>query len=343
MKQVRILHIISSLKRGGAEQWLYNLITHFQSGYDHHVLFIYDGPIRLLLHQQGISTTQLHGSWPIQQILAVCHSYQPSIIIGSLWRAIQYARVVSKKTGIPLIAVAHAAPEHEGRIRTLLQKLPFGPIAHTVAVSATLGATLSHNTTIINIGIPLSDHIPSPNKSPEHPIILGAVGRFVPVKRFDLLLNSFAAIIDEYPTIQLMIVGTGPLEKKLHQQARDLGIDHAITWIINQPAMHYYQYFDYFIQPSAYESFSLALLEALSFRLPVIMTDHGRKGIITHQKTGFIIEHNNQQALTNGLVYALQHPHESCQWGQAGYQLVHQNYSIQKMCDQYVTLIKQYQ
>ncbi len=56
------------------------------------------------------------------------------------------------------------------------------------------------------------------------------VGRLVPIKGVDVLLNAMPAVLAEDSTLGLVVVGTGAAEKKLKRKARRLGIDDRVNF-----------------------------------------------------------------------------------------------------------------
>lgn len=95
------------------------------------------------------------------------------------------------------------------------------------------------------------------------PLVIGTVCALRPEKNIALLLAAFARL--RRPDVRLAIVGGGPLESGLRQQARTLGIEAACHF---EPARSdvadWFRGFDVFVLPSLSESFPNALLEAMA-------------------------------------------------------------------------------
>jgi glycosyltransferase involved in cell wall biosynthesis len=111
---------------------------------------------------------------------------------------------------------------------------------------------------------------------PTDRFVIGAVGRLEPQKRFDLLIDAFAAIRAAHPTAILVIAGDGSLRESLraHAQARRLG--DACRFLGHRSdvgALHHA--FDLFVQSSDYEGTPNAVLEAMALCTPVVATDVG--------------------------------------------------------------------
>ncbi|HEY2466676.1 MAG TPA: glycosyltransferase [Terracidiphilus sp.] len=100
-----------------------------------------------------------------------------------------------------------------------------------------------------------------------------AVGRHVPEKGFDLLLDAFGAVRRDFPTLRLRIAGSGSCQTALQSQARRLGVEDRIEFLgdVRSPS----QYFPdalAFVLSSREDELPNALLEAAAAGLPIIAT-----------------------------------------------------------------------
>jgi glycosyltransferase involved in cell wall biosynthesis len=98
--------------------------------------------------------------------------------------------------------------------------------------------------------------------------VIGAVGRLHPGKRFDLLLTALAPVLGA--DRHLVIVGDGPERDRLARLARELDIADRVHLVGEQPVRAYLSAMDLLVSPSRYETFGLAVLEALAAGLPVL-------------------------------------------------------------------------
>ncbi len=88
----------------------------------------------------------------------------------------------------------------------------------------------------------------------EDDIIVGAVGRAEPQKRFDLLLEAFAALKPGQPRLKLIIVGAGSCLAALQAQATRLGLGDSCRLLGNRTDIaDLHHTFDVFVQSSDYE------------------------------------------------------------------------------------------
>jgi glycosyltransferase involved in cell wall biosynthesis len=104
--------------------------------------------------------------------------------------------------------------------------------------------------------------------------IVLAVGRLVPQKGFDLLIDAFATVVQRHPNWSLVIVGEGPEEARLRGMAGGLLARGAVTFrgAVTDLA-RYYRCAGLFVLPSRFEGFPNVLLEAMASGCAVIAAD----------------------------------------------------------------------
>ena len=99
------------------------------------------------------------------------------------------------------------------------------------------------------------------------------VGRLINLKRGDLLIrawNSLSAITGAH----LIIAGDGPERPKLEDLVRSSALNDSVRFVgATDDVLTYYQMADIFVLPSLSEGLSVALLEAMSCGLAVIVSE----------------------------------------------------------------------
>ena len=118
-----------------------------------------------------------------------------------------------------------------------------------------------------------------------------SVGRFVPLKGFDVCIRAFAHYYknvdqNEREKASLVLIGDGPQKEALIQLTEQLQIRHVTTfidWIERAKLKEYYQRSRVFLFPS-HEGAGMVVSEAMSYGLPVIAFDNEGPGeFITHE------------------------------------------------------------
>jgi len=131
-----------------------------------------------------------------------------------------------------------------------------------------------------------------------------AVGRYVYQKGFDLLLQAWAEIEEEYSDWQLVVYGMGNREPYEHL-IDDLKIDRSRCHLYGSTLDIKREYLNssLFVFSSRFEGFGMVLIEAMACGLPVVSFDCpcGPKDIISHNVDGWLVENGNVKKLASGL------------------------------------------
>ena len=140
-------------------------------------------------------------------------------------------------------------------------------------------------------------------------VVFGTVGRALPVKGWDVLIEAFAAIHGEFPLSRLLLVGSTtareeqPFRARLDALLKSRGIDHAVVFTGHLTNINgALAAMDAFVVPSRAEGFSLALVEALTAGLPVVSTRVGiAPDIMTDGVHGLLVERHDAPSLVRAL------------------------------------------
>lgn len=139
-----------------------------------------------------------------------------------------------------------------------------------------------------------------------------SVGRFVPLKGFDLTIRSFIQFIsalseEEKAKCKLILVGTGEQKqfyKDLIQQNNAENYIEIIEWIDRRELMKMYEKASVFLFPS-HEGAGMVVPEALSFGLPVVCLQNEGPGEFITEKCGFTVPQQEYDQTVTELSNAL--------------------------------------
>jgi len=141
--------------------------------------------------------------------------------------------------------------------------------------------------------------------------------------------------------VTLKIIGSGPLEKKLQEQASKLGArvifsgaypNEKIPGELNKAMI--------FVLPSLYEGHPKALIEAMSCGLAVIGTDvDGIRDLIQHGETGWLCQ-VDAESIREAIQYLLANPDLCRQLGKNARTFILNNYSLDNIIDQEIGLYR---
>jgi glycosyltransferase involved in cell wall biosynthesis len=154
----------------------------------------------------------------------------------------------------------------------------------------------------------------------QHHII--AVGRLAPEKCFDLLITAFARIASDFPYWKIFILGEGPERQTLQTLIEQFSLQQRVMLcgFVEQPAI-VLQRASVVVQPSRFEGFPNALLEAMAYGLPAIATHEAGNMLIKEQVNGLLIPVDNIEALVSALQQLIQNPQLREKLGEAAMQV----------------------
>jgi glycosyltransferase involved in cell wall biosynthesis len=102
------------------------------------------------------------------------------------------------------------------------------------------------------------------------------VARLTPEKNLSFALNVLKKVSERFHSVGLVIVGSGPLEETLKNQAEKMGLKNKVVfegW--KEDLASYYRTANAYIQTSKFEGYGLSLIEAGLSGLPVVTTPVG--------------------------------------------------------------------
>ncbi|MEH6813436.1 MAG: glycosyltransferase family 4 protein [Motiliproteus sp.] len=174
------------------------------------------------------------------------------------------------------------------------------------------------------------------------PVELISVGRAVPKKGYDNLLNALAALPKEL-SWHFTHIGGGELLQALQAQAKTLGIDDRIDWLGALPqeqVIEYYRRSDLFVLASKIvdngdrDGLPNVLMEAQSQQLCCLSTRiSGIPELIEDGETGLLVEQQHEQQLTAALQQLITDPVLRQQLAGAGFQRVREQFSVSRGID----------
>lgn len=109
-------------------------------------------------------------------------------------------------------------------------------------------------------------------------IVIGHIGRFVPVKNHKFLVDIFNECLKVNENMKLLLVGDGEEKEKISSYVKDLNIEKKVIFIGSVPdSSIYYNAMDVFVFPSLFEGLPYALVEAQVNGLNIITSDRVSK------------------------------------------------------------------
>ena len=303
----RVLHILGSLNRGGAETWLLHALRHTdrnEVAMDFLVHQpepgVYEDEVRALgseihrclnpqkLWQYGRELKNILTEYgPYDAIHSHVHFYS-----GHILR-------VARRCGVPMrIAHSHNDTSHFDNQAGLARRAYLRLMSYLLNKNATHGLAASGKAAvslfganwqndpryqILFCGVDLEPFQQALEKndvraefgwSGEH-LVFGHVGRFDEQKNHPFLLQIFAEVARRRPEARLLLVGVGDLQPKIKTLVAELNLKDLVAFAGSRPDVPRLMQgaMDAFLLPSLFEGLPLVLVEAQAAGLPCFVSD----------------------------------------------------------------------
>jgi glycosyltransferase involved in cell wall biosynthesis len=170
------------------------------------------------------------------------------------------------------------------------------------------------------------------------------VGRLTEQKGHIYLIDAAAKLLPNNPGLKFVFAGEGPKDSPLKTKVEELGVGKAVIFLgVRHDIPRLLAAADIFIQPSLWEGLSLALLEALFAKLPVLATKvEGAVSVVEDGVSALLVTPGDADALAFSLQRLIHEPELRRKLAEAGYGRATRNYGIDAMCRAYEQLVLGY-
>lgn len=360
VKRIKVLHLIKSLGRGGAETLLpQTMLLHNKAAFEFHVIYFLPWKNQMVqeLENAGAIVTcmaatnnlQLVGKW--KQVMQYIHQHQITLVHAHLPWAGFLARWVHRQTKVPVVYTEHNKQERYHFVTRWLNKYSFQAQSMAVAVSRDVASSIATN---IAPQIPVQTVMNGVNQhrfirneaaglqirntwglAPTD-VVVGSIAVFRFQKRLDLWLEVIAAVKKQLPGIKALLVGDGPLRPMLQDKVAQLGLqDTVIMPGLHTNAAEWLSAMDIFMMSSSFEGLPLALLEAMSCECAIATTNAGGVGeVVEHEKSGWLCSVDEWPQLCDAVVALASNAELRREYASNARQRVTQHFSMASMVQQ---------
>jgi glycosyltransferase involved in cell wall biosynthesis len=149
------------------------------------------------------------------------------------------------------------------------------------------------------------------------PFTVGTIANFRPQKDHETLLRAWRRFRDGYPDSRLIWVGDGPTRPAAEALARELGVSETVEFrgFVEHPG-DIYPEFDLFALSTHFEGQCLVLLEAMSYRLPVVCTDlTSTREVVQDGERGLLVPEQDAEGFSEKLLSLARDPETRARLG----------------------------
>jgi glycosyltransferase involved in cell wall biosynthesis len=369
MRDIKILIVIDTLGRGGAEQVLVNVLpTLLERGYSFDVAAArppYDLARTLEGLRIPVYRLDLKEPWnlvrAVTRLTQLIRRLRPDVIHSSLFFANTYMALTRPLTpNIIRVATFQNVDYYVYPANTIIKRLKrmldvflthqlidhYTAVSHAVADYCAAELGLSNITVIPNAIVTAPEMRLSDSERQSLRLsyglcptdfVLAMVGRLVAQKGHRFLLDAVRILDHQGLQLKAMIVGAGPLKPCIEQHIADAGLRNRVAMISpmdHETLMRLLVAADAFVMPSIYEGLPLAAAEAMSLGLPVVATRvSGLSELIEDRVSGLLVTPQSPEALAEAIA-SLMTDSDLCQrLGAAAVLRVDRNYSVRAVGD----------
>jgi glycosyltransferase involved in cell wall biosynthesis len=147
----------------------------------------------------------------------------------------------------------------------------------------------------------------------ERDVVIGFVGRLVPIKDVETFIRAAALASERLPALRVVIAGDGECRGRLEELARNLGIGERVRFLgWRRDLLPLYASFDLFVLSSLNEGTPVALIEAMAAGVPVIATSVGGVPDVLHDgENGTLVPARDPISLANAICTVAADPQRS--------------------------------
>lgn len=176
----------------------------------------------------------------------------------------------------------------------------------------------------------------------QQPVRIGALGRFDPVKGFDVFLDALGKLRDSGRTFAAILAGAGSAQKALERQAAALGLEKQLdfsAWISDVDA--FLKQLDILCVPARSDAFGLTPLEAARAGTPMVLsTATGHLEIFAADEQALFAKVGDADGLAAQISRLMDDPALAERLRQAAFQRVLDRCSEQAVTDKITEIIE---
>jgi glycosyltransferase involved in cell wall biosynthesis len=317
---IRVLHVIGSLRLGGAQVVVKHIVENGTDGFESAVY-----PLRPRGQVVEIAGDVIRRDWldysprKFFEIIKLCRNGQVDVLALHLHKPIVLGLLALRFLNVKIVVHEHGPIVRSGVqyafYRFMLKRL-WSRASAFVTVSSVMRDVLADDVGIakelihvVSNAVDMSAFDPKKADRAgvragwgvtEGEIVLGYIGRLNKVKGVDIFVNAMGKLPEKYVAV---VGGTGDCEEKLKKLALKLGIEKRVIFLgLCKDPFSAMSGFDIGVIPSRQEAFGIVGLEMMQMEVPVVTSGVGGLGeYFTHEKNALVISPNDADQLCKAI------------------------------------------
>ncbi|MFW5887030.1 MAG: glycosyltransferase [Bacteroidota bacterium] len=352
---MKIIHLISSLTRGGRERQLATIIANTNWEQYPSQLLYFNKRKNSYIDEYGLTrvSTQVKskGKWKrLVELNHILKKEQPDVVLT--WGN-------GESVSILLLKPFHKFHFINGSVRHGIRSRKFSHYFRTLVLhlsqhvlansKAGLKANNLRRGIVLYNGVdekflkPLPDRVKTRKELtgvPDTIPIMISVANLVPYKDYFTILKALKQIKEAGQAFYYLILGDGSMRSEIEATIQKYDLKDNIRIVGNvENVSDYLKISDIFVHSSKGEGCSNAILEAMAAGLPVVASDTGGTSEITNSQNSILFQFKNVEELKNSILYYLQNNQARNEAGKQSKKIVYERFSIQRMMEDYYQIL----
>ncbi len=354
---MRVLHLIKSLGRGGAEVLLAEgLAVANRAEFDFSYAYFLpwkDALVEELRGQRAEVTcfsAASNGAMLASTRRVALHlrEHEVDLVHAHLPMAGVVARLAGRMAGVPVVYTEHNLQERYRAATRLLNRWSWTWQERAIAVSAEVAESIAKNIgervpvqTVLN-GVNVDkfrrsgetgDRLREGLRIPAGVPVVGSIAVFRKQKRLDHWLQVARRVADRVPAVQFLLVGEGPERERVERSIGELGLaDRVHLPGLQEDVLPYLAVMDVYLMTSEFEGLPIALLEAMAMETaPVVTAVGGIPEVICSERNGLLRKFADVEGLADDVVRLAEDRSLRNELARAARETVVKDFSMQRM------------
>jgi glycosyltransferase involved in cell wall biosynthesis len=358
--KIKVLHIIKSLGRGGAEMLLQETLKkHNHEKFEFHYIYFLPWKNQMVegIQKAGGIVTNIPATNNLKilnksgSIIKYIRSNKINLIHCHLPWAGFVGRIIFKRTHLPVIYTEHNKQERYHFLTKYINRFTFNWQTIAIGVSGEVALSIQKNIsphiqvqTILN-GVDTNYFVRKSeigqeirrnyNISP-NALCIGTIAVFRFQKRLKEWIDIFFRLKIKHPDLYGFIIGDGPLKPEIISHIKNLGLENSIIMPgLQTDVLPWLSSIDIFMMSSLFEGLPIALLEAMSMECAIVSTNAGGiKEVIRSNEDGLLVPVDQWEKLENQIESLLQDNSKIITWGEKARKRAESAFSMLSMVNQ---------
>ena len=183
---------------------------------------------------------------------------------------------------------------------------------------------------IANTQKSIDENLYSKYNIPKEKIIIGFIGRISEQKGIIPFVKEFKNYKEEFKNCKFLMVGSGDQDDIVKDLIKQYRLEEYFILTGHQDDTYkFYPIIDIFFLPSLYEGLPMVILEAMSFKKPIVAMNVGSiNEVVKNEYNGYLVNPNDYDTFFNSLINLKNDKEKRLIYGKNSLEIIKENYDI---------------